>query len=102
MKKDLKSSIRNRKTARQPEEQSAKDQAFAGLTPQQAMLLKSLQGKSQQELQDAFYHTAQQQINNDAFDETAILEMIDRMGTMITREQKDRMYQMLRSLHGGG
>ncbi len=102
MKKDLRSRKSNEDKTKKSGLHGVRDQAFDNLTPQQALLLKSLQGKSQQELQEDFLHTAKQQIQQGTYNERAILQMIEHLGPLITNEQKDKMQQMLRSLHGNG
>lgn len=97
MKKDLKSSKKDQK-ARRRDTHGAAEAAFDGLTGEQEKLVKSLQGKSQQELQETFLRTARQQILQGTFDESAILRLIERLGPMITPEQREKMLHMLKSV----
>ncbi len=100
MKKDLKSSKHNAQTGKQAGPQP-KAQQMEGVTPELATFLQSVQGKSQQELQQDFYKTARKRIAQGTFDEKAMVRMIDQMSPMITPEQRERMLEMLRSVRGG-
>ena len=61
--------------------------------------LNSMQGKSQEELQQEFFATAQRQMQNGQYDEAAMKQMMDRVAPMLSREQRAKMEQMLRMLH---
>ena len=61
--------------------------------------LNSMQGKSQTELQQEFFATAQKQMQNGAYDEAAMKRMMDSVAPMLSREQRVKMEQMLKMLH---
>ena len=61
--------------------------------------LNSMQGKSQAELQQEFFATAQKQMQNGQYDEAAMKRMMDSVAPMLSHEQRAKMEQMLSMLH---
>ena len=99
MKKDLKSSKHSAQTGKQAESKPREQQA-ENVPPELASFLQSVQGKSQKELQQDFYRTARKHVAQGTFDEKALVRMIDRLGPMITPEQRTRMLELLHSVRG--
>ncbi len=98
MKKDLKSSKRSEQKSNPVRPSEAGSTEVPNSDP--ADFWQSMQGKSQQELQQTFYQTARNHIMQGTYDENAIMRMIDQLGPMITQQQKEHMLELLRSVRG--
>jgi hypothetical protein len=97
MRRDLRNSRSARPQPRQDQQHAAPD-AEGKLPPELVAMVQSLQGKSQDELTKMFQQTVQQQMQQGTFDKDAIMQMVGRLGPMMSAEQRERMLGMLRSL----
>jgi hypothetical protein len=91
MKRDLKSSKSAQSKPRQ-------EQAIPDESDSMEALVDSLRSKDRQELMDTLSQTVQSQLRQGTFDEKGIRESIERLGTMVTPEQKQRMLALLQTV----